>query len=113
MDANKFMIEYQRMCTSYDICADCPLYADKPCAEIPSRYTEEFAAKLIKAVEDWSATHPVTTRQDMFKKIYPNAATDRDGVVAICPKHLDKRFGGCVHEMKCSTCRQKYWLKGG
>lgn len=110
MNAIKFMTEYQRMCTSYDRCADCPLYADRPCAEIPSRYTKEFSAKLIKGVEDWSAAHPIATRQDIFKKIYPNATIDQDGVSVICPKHLDKGFN-CVNPIDCPTCRQKYWLK--
>lgn len=110
MDANKFMTEYQRMCTSYVRCADCPLYADKPCAEIPSRYTKEFSSNLIKAVEDWSSAHPVT-RQDLFKKIYPNAVIDQDGVLGVCPKLLDKTFDRCGHYVDCTTCHQKYWLK--
>lgn len=111
MDANKFMSEYQRMCTSYDRCADCPLYADKPCTEMPSRYTKEFSSNLIKAVKDWSSAHPVTTRQDLFKKIYPNAVIDQDGVLVVCPKLLDKTFDRCGHHVDCPTCRKKYWLK--
>ena len=110
MDANKFMAEYQRMCTSYDRCADCPLYADRPCSEMPSRYTKEFTAKLIKAVEDWSAAHPVTTRADLFKKTYPDAALDEYGVLAICPVELNKNFG-CSSENDCADCRKKYWLE--
>ena len=111
MDASKFMRQYNRMCNSYDRCADCPLYADKPCAEIPSRYTKEVSAKLIKAVECWSAAHPLATRQDIFKKIYPNATIDQDGVSLICPKLLDKTLEGCANQMNCQTCREKYWLK--
>lgn len=110
MDANKFMTEYRRMCTSYDRCADCPLYADKPCAEMPSRYTKEFSAKLIKAVEDWSIAHPVTTRAYLFKKIFPDAAIDPFGSLAVCPADLDKKFK-CDDETDCIECRQKYWLK--
>ena len=110
MDANKFMTEYQRMCNSYTRCADCPLYADKPCSDMPSRYSAEFATKLIKAIEDWSAANPVTTRQAIFKKLYPNAVIGQDGVLLVCPKHLDKSFK-CVNETDCPKCRQKYWLK--
>lgn len=110
MDANKFMTEYQRMCTSYDRCADCPLYADKPCAEMPSRYTKEFSTKLIKAVEDWSAAHPLTTRADLFKKIYPNAPTGPSGALLVCPTDLDLNFK-CEEQSKCIECRKKYWLK--
>lgn len=111
MDANKFMTEYQRMCTSYDRCADCPLYADKPCCEMPSRYTKEFSTKLIKAVEDWSANHPVTTRADLFKKIYPNAATGPSGALLVCPSELDLNFKCEEEQSGCIECRKKYWLK--
>lgn len=110
MDANKFMTEYHRMCASYDICADCPLYADKPCAEMPSRYTKEFSAKLIKAVEDWSASHPVTTRADLFMKIFPNAAIAPYGTLVVCPAELDTTFN-CEDGLTCTECRKKYWSK--
>lgn len=110
MDANKFMTEYQRMCTSYARCADCPLYADKPCAEMPSRYTKEFATKLINTIKGWSAAHPVTTRASLFKKIYPNAPTAPSGVLFICPVRLDLNFK-CEGQSSCEECRKKYWLK--
>ena len=110
MDAIKFMTEYQRMCTSYDRCADCPLYADKPCSEMPSRYTKEFSSNLIKAVEDWSANHHATTRADLFKKIYPNAEIDQFGSLYICPCELNTNFK-CEPEISCVDCRRQYWLK--
>lgn len=110
MNANKFMTEYQRMCTTYERCADCPLSTDKPCSEIPSRYTKEFSAKLIKVVEDWSATHPVTTRADLFKKIFPNAPTGPSGALLICPTGLDLNFK-CEEQPCCIDCRKNYWLK--
>lgn len=110
MDAIKFMTEYKRMCTSYERCADCPLYVEKPCSEMPSRFTNEFASNLINAINTWSADHPLPTRQGIFKKIYPKATIDQDGVLVVCPKHLDKSFN-CVNQIDCPTCRQKYWLK--
>lgn len=111
MDANKFMTEYQRMCTSYDHCVDCPLYADRQCAEIPARYTKESSTKLIKVVEDWSASHPVTTRADLFKKIYPNAASFPSGALLVCPSVLDLNFKCEEEQSDCIECRQKYWNK--
>lgn len=110
MDANKFMTEYQRMCNSYTRCADCPLFADKPCAEMPSRYTKEFSSKLIKSVEDWSAAHPVTTRAARFKKIYPHAAIDPFGALYICPADLSTNFK-CEDGTSCVDCRKEYWTK--
>lgn len=110
MEANKFMTEYKRLCVTYVVCADCPLYADKPCAAMPSRYTKEFSAKLIKVVEDWSAAHPLTTRADLFKKLYPNTDTDLFGSPNICPVHMDKTLP-CPANMNCAECRRKYWGK--
>lgn len=37
-----------------------------------------------------SAVHPVTTRADLFKKVYPNAPTHADGSLVFCPRYLDK-----------------------
>lgn len=110
MDAIKFMQEYHRMCSSCERCADCPLYTDRPCAEMPSRYTDEFSSKLIKAVEDWAAAHPVNTRADLFKKEHPNAATDVDGALFICPRHIDKTIE-CQDGINCWQCQTEYWLK--
>lgn len=110
MDANKFMTEYRRLCSTYQGCIDCPLSSDRPCAEIPARYRESFSSKLIKAVEDWSASHPVTTRADIFKKLYPDAALDGYGSLAICPFELNKNFM-CLPDTDCVDCRKKYWSK--
>lgn len=67
MDANKFMAEYKRMCTSYSDCRDCPVHTDNgQCTEIPSCFTKEFTDKVIKIVEDWSVAHPRKTRQGVF-----------------------------------------------
>ena len=110
MDAIKFMQEYQRMCSSCELCADCPLYTDRPCSEIPSKYTDEFFSKLIKVVDDWSAAHPVNTRADIFKKTYPDAPTDTLGALLICPKKLDKKLV-CDYEVGCAACRKNYWMK--
>ena len=77
---------------------------------MPSRYTKEFSSKLIKAVEDWSASHPVTTRADLFKKIYPDAAIDPFGSLYICPADLIANFE-CEAQMSCPDCRKKYWSK--
>lgn len=110
MDANKFMAEYRRLCISYKHCMDCPLYNERPCSEMPLRFTEEFSSKLIKAVEDWSAAHPVTTRADAFKKLFPNISTDRFGSPDICPVHIDKTLP-CPVNKNCDECRRKYWGK--
>lgn len=110
MNANKFMAEYRRLCNSYKHCEYCPLYGERPCNEMPLRFTEEFSSKLIKAVEDWSSAHPVTTRADAFKKLFPNTDTDRLGFPDICPVYIDKTYGGQVGT-NCSECHRNFWGK--
>lgn len=109
MDAIKFMQEYHRMCSSCERCADCPLYTDRPCAEMPSRYNNVFSSKLIKAVEDWSAAHPINTRADALQKICPGVPIDTSGVVDVCPTFVDKNFV-CGFYKNCTECRKYYWL---
>ncbi len=110
MNANKFLQEYKRLCDSYNRCAECPLYIDKPCSEMPARFTNEFSAKLIKAVEEWSAAHPAATRAALFKKTFPNARTFKDGSLRLCPHDIDESFK-CPLELNCAACRIQYWLK--
>lgn len=109
MDAIKFMTEYQRMCDSQNRCSDCALYRDRQCAEIPARYNKDFSSKLINIVEEWSAAHPLTTRSDLFKKEHPNAATDEDGALLICPSQIDKTIE-CPKGTDCWQCLTEYWL---
>lgn len=111
MDAIKFRNELSRMCASYDSCAVCAM--PKPyreCASLPSNYTTEITTEIIKAVEDWSTSHPATTRAYLFKKIYPDAALDGYGSLAICPFELNRNFK-CPNETDCADCRKKYWLE--
>lgn len=110
MNANKFLQEYKRLCDSYNRCAECPLYIDKPCSEMPARFTNEFSAKIIKAVEDWSAANPVNTRATLFKKIFPNVRTCENGSLRLCPHDLDESFN-CPRELNCFQCRTQYWFK--
>lgn len=57
-----------------------------------------------------SAVHPVTTRADLFKKIYPNALVHADGSLVLCPRHLDKDIK-CPKGLYCYECQKDYWLK--
>lgn len=110
MDVIKFLQEMKRMCNSYS-CASCPLYAeDGECLFIPVNYNDENVTKIPKAVEEWSAAHPKVTRAGLFKKEYPNADTDVDGSLIICPAHIDKTIE-CPDGINCWQCRAEYWLK--
>ena len=111
MDANNFIREYNRMCSSFHFCTGCPLHEYQGiCVGVPAKYTNEFASKVEKVVEAWSAAHPITTRADLFKKMHPNAPTYEDGSMHICPHDIDKYFM-CPDDYDCGKCRKNYWLK--
>ena len=108
MDAVKFLEEYRRMCESYENCDSCPLlheYCD-------SFENLAFVKKAVLAVEDWLATYSdsVTTRADLFKKMYPDVPTQQDGALLICPRCIDKDMK-CSEGLYCWQCRKNYWLK--
>lgn len=117
MAANKFMAEYQRMCTSYAGCRDCPLHTNnRLCTGIPANYPEEFAAKIIKTVEEWSAAHPRKTRQDVFLEQYPEARIGDDGVLRINPcsistSHRNARGNCATMRRECEDCRREFWMQ--
>lgn len=109
MDTNKFITEYRRMCSSFPFCTGCPLHGYQGiCVGVPAKYTNEFASKVYKVVEDWSAAHPILTRADLFKKVCPNVGTDSDGTIRLCPHDIDESFE-CPAELNCLQCRKKYW----
>lgn len=111
MDAIKYMREFKRMCASYEICADCPNSEDKEgCTNPPEKYTDEAILKLVKTVKGWSAAHPVYTRVDALKKIFPDVPTNTFGALFICPTSLDKNFV-CGFDRDCAVCLKNYWLK--
>ena len=110
MDAVKFIQERNRMCKSFgDECAGCPANDTIYRCKFSITVGDE-AAKQVKLLEEWSAAHPVTTLQDMFKKAYPSAPTDPFGVIYVCPKHVGAKLN-CSDERLCSACRKKYWTK--
>lgn len=112
MDANKFMVEYKRMCASYEGCQDCSLRIDnRQCTEIPSHFTKEFTDNVIKIVEDWSAAHPRKTRQSVFITQNPEVFI-YDGVISIKPCQMVQGYTSryCTCDLsKCTQCRKEFW----
>lgn len=118
MDANKFMVEYKRMCASYGNCQNCPMREDNNghCTEVPSRLSEEFTYKVTKVVEEWSAAHPRKTRQSVFLEQYPETKLDKCGVITICPAELSSihrnNYGGCKNMNDvCVDCCHEFWMQ--
>lgn len=112
MDAIEFIKERQRLCQTYVCCLECPAgngnYGCK--FNTASGYD---ATEQIRLLEDWSAAHPLRTRQYEFLKQYPNAPRDCEGILMIDPCDLDITIHGkdeCYTD-NCLKCRHEYWSR--
>ena len=98
MDAVKFIEERNRMCGTM------------------SEVWGVDAAQIVKNTEEWSAAHPVKTRQSVFLEQWPDTQLDKKGNVIICPKQLcrgeefNKLIAAC-RGTNCYECRRKFWGK--
>ena len=104
MDAVKFLQERSRMYESG---------AATPSVRLGDVYNPERAVKI---VEEWSAAHPLKTRQSVFLEQYPEAQIAANGVLDVCPApifHSHRRDGGgCIDfHKKCVDCRREFWMQ--
>nr|DAH60835.1 MAG TPA: hypothetical protein [Caudoviricetes sp.] len=102
MDAVRFIEERRRM---YRVTGKYPpTLADR----IPPP-----AEQIVKEVEEWSAAHPIKTRQSVFLKQWPNAKVYVDGVLDFCPQELDTHHlcKSTDIVMRCQSCRREFWMQ--
>lgn len=110
MDAVKFIKELRRMCTAHTGCESCPA----ECCECQSLENMAEDTRIAAIVEEWSAAHPLRTRQSVFLEQYPEARLDDNGVLRICPAAISpscRNYGdGCINSHKgCLLCRKEFW----
>ena len=119
MDAVKFIEERDRMCKSFDNCSCglriCPAW-DGSCKLETGTYLKCEADKVVKIVEEWSAAHPLKTRQSVFLEQWPEAIVGDDGVLRVCPGPIfpsdRSAYNGCVRpNSTCSDCRREFWMQ--
>lgn len=114
MDAIEFIREEIRMCASYQDCIGCPLSDTAYCSVSPKKRLQEEAGEIVRRVEQWSAAHPLKTRQSELLKYYPNAKIDENGYLNVCPSLLSStyrdKYGGCAnYNVECSECHKNFW----
>lgn len=73
---------------------------ESPCTECCNNYISKWERR------------PKKTRQDEFLERYPHARM-RNGVIDICPKHVDGNCDRCRIYVKrpCIECHKDYWLQ--
>lgn len=113
MDAVKFIEERNRMCKSHKSCFGCPAY-DRGFCRFDVSIAGDKTDSQIKIVEEWSAAHPIKTRQDVFLEQWPEARIDDNGVLGVCPATVPLSYRkdgcGCINIHKtCSNCRNEFW----
>lgn len=92
MDAVKFIEERNRMCGTM------------------SEVWGVDAEQIVKNTEEWSATHPLKTRQDVFLEQWPKARIDTDGVLWACPINFVYNHP-CFSGFGCPDCRREFWMQ--
>lgn len=120
MDAVKFINERNRMCKSFgDRCEGCPAFGtdeDALCCAVEKESSLDATAQ-ITIVEEWSAAHPLKTRQSEFLKMYPYTfINELYGFIEKCPADLIPNYrddtGHCNRRnINCIDCRREFWLK--
>ena len=115
MDAVKFVKEYLRMCTKVDECEDCPVCKTDFCTVPAKERSQKSAEKIVELVEEWSAAHPLKTRQSVFLGNYPCARIDSQSVLYACPADV---YGNnaCPKNKEdapiiCYDCRREFWMQ--
>lgn len=103
MDAVKFVEERRRM---FAVTGEAPKY---------TLFNKGSSAEdVVKEVEEWSAAHPLKTRQSVFLEHWPEAELDEHGCLVICPTRISadgrNRYGNCTKRV-CSDCRREFWMQ--
>lgn len=111
MDATEYLHSLNRMCKAHQHCSDCPIWT---CEEGCRVFNSDpgVLTDTIKTVEQWSKDHPPETKQARFLKEYPNARTDWENILSVCPHLIDQTVECPVQKRcmeECWVCRRKYW----
>lgn len=114
MDALEFLREHRRVCRLHKDCHDCPLYREH--CSLSTQTSDEDYQRVINVVEKWSKEHPRKTRQSVFLEQYPEAQTDIDDMLCVCPKiisaaHRDSSGVCKTPEKLCVDCRREFWMQ--
>lgn len=120
MDAVEYIKEAKRICKSRSVCksvsSKCPLLDENghctATADICAADIIEKTENAVQIVEQWAKEHPAKTRQSEFLKMFPNAETDKSGILIFCPRKFDPENINSVHCHRhgCLECRKDYWL---
>ena len=115
MDAVEFIKERDRMCRFYHHAGDCYQFflLECECSELEGMVGDD---NIVIIVEEWSAAHPIKTRQSVFLEQYPETRIGDDGVLQINPcsisaSHRNARGNCATMRRECTDCRREFWMQ--
>lgn len=109
MDAVEFVKERRRMSHTAGTYFKYTIFDDNACVE-----------DVVKEVEEWSAKHPIKTRQSIFLEQYPETKLDENGIIEICPAMISINCRDINGECKksanfcsdcCRDCCRDFWMQ--
>lgn len=105
MDAVEFIKERRRMLYTTGAFSKYNMFDVNTCVE-----------DVVKEVEEWSAKHPIKTRQSIFLEQYQETKLDENGIIEICPAMISINFRDINGECKksanfCSDCCRDFWMQ--
>lgn len=115
MEALEFLKERKRMCRSFGgSCRGCP--CEKVRCVINAHVSDDDYKRIVAMVEEWSAAHPLKTRQSVFLEQWPEAVIDVNGIVQLCPvpisaAHRDSNRKCKNPTTRCRDCRREFWMQ--
>lgn len=114
MDAVEFFKTVNRLCKNQRCCKECPIHKndDMGCMVRADDDSIKSIDETVSKVEQWAKSNPIKTRQSEFLKMFPDAETDRSGILIFCPRKFDPVNINSVHCHRhgCLECRKDYWL---
>ena len=112
----RIMRLYGLMCLrqeEYD-CRSCPLYKNKSNEESCSEFIARNTSQAINLIEEYAEENNITTRQERFLELFPNASIELtpNGHIDIKPCLVDSNIKSkeCNDIPQCEKCKEIYWL---
>ena len=99
------LYDLNRMCRNGYDCVGCPVV--DLCARFPSECEEEEVKRMEEVIDKWVEEHKQKTYLADFKKKFPNARINSNGIPGMCIRFM---YGDDACEC-CGDCN-KCWRKG-
>ena len=100
-----------------EYCFGCPLSAsNNPTHTACVSFIQDTPELAEPILEQWDKEHPVQTRADKLRELFPNIKVFGDNIPVVCPLDLFEEYPCNEEEItnaddidKCFKCRRDFW----